>query len=76
MPEPPEYSYVANVILSAFNVIARSRTYETGVALPLDSSMIEAYLNLHDAPCEMHIFVESIFVLDNLLLDKVHKRSQ
>ncbi|WP_180113259.1 hypothetical protein [Acinetobacter sp. YH12073] len=76
IPQPPEYSYSANAILLAYNTIARSRTYPQGVAMPLDASAIKSYLELYEAPCELHIFVECVFALDNLFLDGVRKRMQ
>lgn len=74
IPEPPEYSYTANAILSAYNTIARARKYEQGVPLALGATDIGAYLELFDVPCELHILVECVFALDNKHLDKAHKR--
>jgi hypothetical protein len=54
--------------LGAFNVIARGRSYHP-VAMPLDGGHINSYLQLYEAPCELNIFVECVFVLDNLFLD-------
>jgi hypothetical protein len=54
-------------------VIARGRSYHP-VAMPLDGSHINAYLELYEAPCELHIFVECVFALDNLFLDGVRKQ--
>ena len=73
IPEPPEYSYTANAILSAYNTIARARKYEQGVPLALGATEINAYLELFDVPCELHILVECVFALDNKHLDKAHK---
>ena len=72
MDDAPAFSYTAHAILTAFNVIARGRSYHP-VAMPLDGSHINAYLELYEAPCELHIFVECIFALDNLFLDGVRK---
>lgn len=74
IPEPPEYSYTANAILSSYNTIARARKYEQGVPLALGATEINAYLELYEAPCELHILVECVFALDNNHLDKAHKR--
>jgi len=73
LDDAPEFSYVAHSILMAFNVIARGRSYHP-VAMPLDGSHINAYLELYEAPCELHIFVECVFALDNLFLDEVRAR--
>ncbi|EPN2069651.1 hypothetical protein [Acinetobacter baumannii] len=75
MPEPPEYSYVANAILSAYNTIARSRRYEQGVPLALDISAINAYVEQYDLPVERYIFNDCIFAIDNLFLDETVKKS-
>ena len=64
---------MAHSILMAFNVIARGRSYHP-VAMPLDGSHINAHLELYEAPCELHIFVECVFALDNLFLDEVRNR--
>lgn len=74
MDDAPEFSYIAHAILMAFNVIARGRSYHP-VAMPLDSNHINAYLELYEAPCELYIFVECIFALDNLFLDDERKKS-
>lgn len=74
MPKPPRYSYTANAILSSYNTIARARKYEQGVPLALCATDIGAYLELYEAPCELHILVECVFALDNRHLDKAHKR--
>ena len=74
MPKPPRYSYTANAILSSYNTIARARKYEQGVPLALSATDISAYLELYEAPCELHILVECVFALDNKHLDKAHKR--
>ncbi|AXY56806.1 hypothetical protein CDG60_09650 [Acinetobacter chinensis] len=75
LDDAPEFSYTAHIILNAFNVISRSRAYEQGVALPLDGRSISAYLELYETPCELHVFVECVFALDNLFLDGVRKKS-
>ncbi|OTG95056.1 hypothetical protein B9T24_09885 [Acinetobacter sp. ANC 4654] len=74
LDEAPEHSYTANVILSAYNTIARSRKYEQSVSMPLDANAIKAYLEIYDAPCELYIFVECVFALDNLFIDDARKR--
>ena len=73
MPKPPRYSYTANAILSSYNTIARARKYEQGVPLALGATEINAYLELFDVPCELHILIECVFALDNKHLDKAHK---
>ncbi|MFW1959175.1 hypothetical protein [Acinetobacter johnsonii] len=42
--------------------------------LALSATDIGAYLELYEAPCELHILVECVFALDNKHLDKAHKR--
>jgi hypothetical protein len=75
LDDAPEYSYVANAILSAFNVIARARPYTPqGTPLALDADNIRSYLDLHEAPCELHILVSCVFALDNLYLDGAYKK--
>lgn len=74
IPKPPEYSYIASALLKAYNTIARARKYEQGVPLALGATDIGAYLELYEAPCELHILVECVFALDNRHLDKAHKR--
>jgi hypothetical protein len=73
--EPPEYSYTAYEVLSAYNTIARSRRYEQGVPLALDIASINAYVEQYDLPVERFIFNECIFTLDNLFLDESHKKA-
>ncbi|MEK5787668.1 hypothetical protein V3528_07675 [Acinetobacter johnsonii] len=73
IPKPPEYSYIASALLKAYNTIARARKYEQGVPLALGATEINAYLELYEAPCELHILVECVFALDNKHLDKAHK---
>ena len=73
IPKPPEYSYIASAFLKAYNTIARARKYEQGVPLALGATEINAYLELYEAPCELHILVECVFALDNKHLDKAHK---
>lgn len=75
-PKPPEYSYTANAILHAYNMIARSRRYEQGTPLALNIADIEVYCDLYDVPVELDIFVDCIFAIDNDFLDESHKRMQ
>ncbi|MPS60588.1 MAG: hypothetical protein E2595_03685 [Acinetobacter sp.] len=73
--EKPEYSYTSNAILSAYNVISRSRRYEQGIPLSLDISAISAYCEHYELPVERDIFNDCIFSLDNMFLDEAHKKS-
>ncbi|NAS06210.1 hypothetical protein GPS47_11505 [Acinetobacter haemolyticus] len=73
MIEKPEYSYTANAILSAYNVIARSRRYEQGIPLALDIASINAFSEQYELPVEHWIFNECIFAMDNLFLDEAQK---
>jgi hypothetical protein len=75
LPDAPDYSYVANAILSAYNTIARSRRYEQGVSLALDISAINAYVEQYDLPVERYIFNDCIFTLDDMFLDEAHKKA-
>ena len=59
--------------MKAYNTIARARKYEQSVLLALGANDIGAYLELYEAPCEVHIFTECVFALDNKHLDKAHK---
>ncbi|HFF4771617.1 hypothetical protein, partial [Acinetobacter baumannii] len=74
IPDPPEYSYAADSILSAFSTIARSRRYEQGIPLSLDQQAINVYAEHNDLPVAAHIFNDCIFALDNLFLDEAHKK--
>ena len=76
LPDAPDYSYVANAILCAYNTIARSRRYEQGVPLALDISAINAYVEQYDLPVERYIFNDCIFTLDDMFLDEAHKKSR
>jgi len=55
LDEASRFSYVAHFSLTAFNVIARVRSY-TPAAMPLHGSSIHLYFKLYEAPCELHIF--------------------
>ncbi|MFV5376507.1 hypothetical protein VXO90_12940 [Acinetobacter calcoaceticus] len=73
IPDPPEYSYAADAILTAFSTIIRSRRYEQGIPLSLDQQAINVYAEHNDLPVDAHIFNDCIFALDNMLLDEWHK---
>ncbi|QOW47892.1 hypothetical protein G0028_07725 [Acinetobacter piscicola] len=72
--DPPKYSYTAHTVLHAYNMIARSRRYEQGTPLALGIADIESYLELHDSPVELYVFVECVLMLDNLFLDQAYKK--
>lgn len=56
-------------------MIARSRVvHHSGTPMPLDASSILNYLKLYDAPVDVGIFTECIIALDNIFIDKAHKR--
>ncbi|MFY5959243.1 hypothetical protein ACOUXA_17785, partial [Acinetobacter baumannii] len=74
IPDPPEYSYAADSILSAFSTIARSRRYEQGIPLSLDQQAINVYAEHNDLPVAAHIFNDCIFALDNLFMDEAYKK--
>ncbi|TCB51140.1 hypothetical protein E0H80_06200 [Acinetobacter sp. ANC 4779] len=73
LPDPPKYSFTANALIEAYNTIARSRRYEH-TPLALGAEDIKSYLELYELPCELHIFIDCIFALDNLFIDESHKR--
>ncbi|HAV5372790.1 TPA: hypothetical protein ACJERR_003312 [Acinetobacter baumannii] len=74
IPDPPEYSYAADSILSAFSTICRSRRYEQGIPLSLDQQAINVYAEHNDLPVDAHIFNDCIFALDNLFLESALKK--
>ncbi|HAV5471369.1 TPA: hypothetical protein JI250_16935 [Acinetobacter baumannii] len=74
IPDPPEYSYAAESILSAFSTICRSRRYEQSIPLSLDQQAINVYAEHNDFPVAAHIFNDCIFALDNLFLEECHKK--
>ena len=65
MPQKPEYSYTAQVLLNAYNTIARSRKFSDGIPMALSAHDINAYLSIHELPTEIDILNEVIFTLDN-----------
>ncbi|PHM81700.1 hypothetical protein CHH39_14460 [Acinetobacter baumannii] len=75
IPDPPEYSYAADSILSAFSTICRSRRYEQSIPLSLDQQAINVYAEHNDLPVERYIFNDCIFTLDDMFLDEAHKKS-
>ncbi|MFX6372858.1 hypothetical protein ABTF96_01240 [Acinetobacter baumannii] len=72
--QKPEYSFTANAILSAYNVISRSRRYEQGIPLALDIAAISAYCDHYELPVKRDIFNDCIFAMDNIFLDDSHKK--
>ncbi len=71
--DPPNHDFGAHLILRAFNVIVRARRYENCAPLPLCIEDIQAYAGSYDLPVEMGLFIECIFCLDDLALEKAHK---
>ena len=69
----PEYSLTSNIILEAYNVIARSRRYEQFTPLALSLADIESYCDMYDVPVEIHIFVKAIMLIDDLFLKEVYE---
>lgn len=72
--EKPEYSYIAHVLLDAYNVIARGRKYTQGVPLTISSTDINDYLQLYDLPVDIDIFLSAMFMLDNEYIDEVREK--
>ena len=76
LPDPPEYSYTANTLIEAYNVISRSRRYEQGTPLALSIADLNAYCEQYELPVERYIFNAVIFDLDNRFIDEAYKRMQ
>lgn len=56
-------------------MIARARDiHHSGVPMALSSKDIAAFLDVHEAPCELYILTECITALDSLFLDKAYKK--
>ena len=72
----PEYSYTANALIEAYNVISRSRRYEQGIPLALSIADLNAYCEQYELPVERYIFNAVIFDLDNRFIDEAYKRMQ
>ena len=72
--EKPEYSYIAHVLLDAYNVVARGRKYTQGVPLCISTADINEYLNIYELPIELDIFVSAIFMIDNEYIDEVREK--
>lgn len=70
----PEYSFTSHAILTAYNIISRSRRYEQGIPLALDISSISAYCDHYELPVDRDIFNDCIFAMDNIFLDDSHKK--
>ena len=69
--EKPEYSYIAHVLVDAYNTIARGRSYTQGVPLTISANDINSYLQLYESPVDLDIFLSCIFMLDNEFIDEV-----
>ena len=74
VPEPPEHPLIAIYVISAFRVIERSRHYFEVTPKPIDIQDIVNYLEWYESPCSEWLFVECIFALDNLYLEKAYKK--
>ena len=70
----PEYSYTANALIEAYNVISRSRRYEQGTPLALSIADLNAYCEQYELPVERYIFNAVIFDLDNRFIDEAYKK--
>ncbi|WP_121972695.1 hypothetical protein [Acinetobacter stercoris] len=71
---PKEVSGTALVLVSAYNVIARSRQYEQGIPMPLSLGAINDYCEQYESPVPRWIFNDCIFALDNSFLEEASKR--
>ncbi|EHU3242006.1 hypothetical protein ACX0AN_002989 [Acinetobacter baumannii] len=72
--QKPEYSFTSHAILTAYNIISRSRRYEQGIPLALDIAAISAYCDHYELPVDRDIFNDCIFAMDNIFLDDSHKK--
>ncbi|HFE9867093.1 hypothetical protein PGJ97_06775 [Acinetobacter baumannii] len=72
--QKPEYSFTSHAILTAYNIISRSRRYEQGIPLSLDISAISAYCEQYELPVDRDILNDCIFAIDNLFLDESQKK--
>lgn len=74
----PEHFPLSLYTLSAFRVLERSRDYifngERLIPRPLTTENILSYLEVYDSPCELWLFLECLFTLDNIYLDDWDKR--
>lgn len=74
LPDPPVYSYTANALIEAYNIISRSRRYEQGTPLALSIADLNAYCEQYELPVERYIFNAVIFDLDNRFIDEAYKK--
>lgn len=69
----PEYFPLSLYTLSAFRVLERSRSYisvgDQLVPRPLNTENVLNYLEIYDSPCELWLFLECLFALDNIYIE-------
>ena len=66
-------------MIGAFGLISKSRRYITGysgVSIPLSLSLqdIQGYFDVFGCDLDKGLFIECIFALDQVVLDKVNKK--
>lgn len=72
--EEPKPSYTVNMIINAYNVIARSRRYEHGFALRLSLHDIKCYVESFDNPIDFELFSSCIFMIDDDFIEAQSKK--
>lgn len=69
---PPEYDAVADLICSAYGIIARGRQYiSTGMGAypaPISSTQIDSYLSLNSCPVPLDEFQAAIYAYDEVFM--------
>lgn len=73
MPEPPEPSFAAEYVLSAYALIARSRRYEQGVPLPLGLGEIAEFWAFEEPPVPRRAFLAAVLAVDDCALEQAGK---
>lgn len=70
----PDDDLEVQLIFQAFALMCRSRKVTAnGYPLELSFSDINDYLALYDCPLELETFIDCVFELDTLFMDKVKK---
>jgi hypothetical protein len=74
----PEYFPLSLYTLSAFRVMERSRNYmsvgDQLVPRPLTIENVLDYIEVYDTPCELWLFLECLFALDNIYIEDWGKK--
>lgn len=72
--QEPKYSYVANAVIEAYNVISKARSYCNAAPLPLSTDQIISYLQLNDCPVDVQTFCDCIYMIDADFIDRFQKQ--